>query len=286
MFNIELSIVIVAYKNLDLLIDCIESIYEFNDISDRLEIIIVDNSPDETYVYNYIKNRYRDIIIIKNINNGFGAANNIGAKLSRGKYILFLNPDTVLVEPIIKFAINKFENDKDLSMFGLKLTDINNKDVSCGIIGEFGSIDNIILKILNLLKIYMPSFMYISGADIFIRKNVFFDVGMFDENIFMYYEESDLSRRILKNNDSHKIKLFRDKEIKHICGGTTEIKEESLKFRLKSYRYFCNKENYDYRVKLKLYILINKLKMILFTFNKERLCSLKSINKIIEEFCS
>ena len=116
MDKIILSIIIVSHKNLEVLRNCLDSIYLYNDIGECLEIIVVDNSPEDN-IYHYIKNNYSDIMILRMDNKGFGAANNLGAKIAKGEYLLFLNPDTILIEPIFKFAINQFEKDDKLSMF-------------------------------------------------------------------------------------------------------------------------------------------------------------------------
>lgn len=97
MNRVELSVIIVAYKNKDILTDCIDSIMENNDDPDKVEIIIVDNSPDYE-LYDYISSKYPQLLMIKSDNRGFGAGNNTGVKNSRGQYLLFLNPDTILIE--------------------------------------------------------------------------------------------------------------------------------------------------------------------------------------------
>src|SRR5699024_9212479 len=117
-----LSIVIVTYKKLDIVINCLDSIEKYNDIGKQLEVIVVDNSPDNTIV-KFINNEYPDVKTIKSANNGFGAGNNTGFKASSGKYTLFLNPDTILIESIFEFAIRKFEENPKLGIFGLKLLD-------------------------------------------------------------------------------------------------------------------------------------------------------------------
>ena len=120
MTKISLSVIIVSYKQADIVLDCISSIYQYNDIGEQLEIILVDNSPTHN-VYHAVVEEFATVHAIKNNNTGFGAGNNLGAAKATGEYILFLNPDTILVESIFKFAINKFEINSNLSMFGLKL---------------------------------------------------------------------------------------------------------------------------------------------------------------------
>ena len=104
----KLSVIIVSYENCEILRDCLESIKEFNDLKDEAEIIISDNSITNN-VYEMVKKDYPEIQIIKNNNIGFGPANNRATDISSGEYLLFLNPDTILLEPIFQFAVDKFE---------------------------------------------------------------------------------------------------------------------------------------------------------------------------------
>ncbi|HOA82310.1 MAG TPA: glycosyltransferase family 2 protein, partial [Defluviitaleaceae bacterium] len=196
MDQILFSVIIVSYKKLNILIDCLDSIYKYNDIGDKLEIIVVDNSPEDS-IYSYIKSNYNNVIILKSENRGFGAANNLGARIARGKYLLFLNPDTILIEPIFQFAIKKFEENNNLAWFGIKLLDKNfKKSFSFAFINEDSFFQQLLSILFRKLDLFIDGKMFIAGADIFIRKKVFFDIGMFDENIFMYAEEADLAIRI------------------------------------------------------------------------------------------
>jgi GT2 family glycosyltransferase len=96
----DVSIVIVNWNVRDLLRDCITSIYEeTEEIS--FEIIVVDNASSDGSV-DMIKKEFPQIKLIKNKENvGFSKANNQAIKLSKGKYILMLNPDTVVLEGAI-----------------------------------------------------------------------------------------------------------------------------------------------------------------------------------------
>ena len=119
MRGMTLSVIIVSYKKIEVLRDCLNSIKQYNDIGEDLEVIVSDNSPDDI-LYETIKKEYDWIKIIKNENKGFGAGNNRGYEIATGKYLLFLNPDTILIEPIFKFTVEQFEQDKDLALFGVQ----------------------------------------------------------------------------------------------------------------------------------------------------------------------
>jgi GT2 family glycosyltransferase len=280
---IEFSVVIVSYKNLDILIDCLNSITQFNDIGDKLEVIVVDNSGDD-YIVDYIKSNYGWVNCIKNDNKGFGEANNVGAKVAKGKYLLFLNPDTILVEPIFKFAINKFENNQRLSLFGVKLVDINlNSNFSFYYLPKIRLFSSIRIKLANRFNLFSNRNMYISGANLFVRKVDFFECGMFDENIFMYYEEPDIINRIKKLNKH--INFYKQKKIIHLEGKTTNNNDLSFTRRIESKIYYCNKNDLNVKKYLKNELNNLMLKRILyFLFQKEQHKYLHIQTKILKDF--
>lgn len=282
MNKILISTIIVSYNNLNILIDCIESIKKYNDIGSELEIIIVENSNNDN-IFNFFCLNYNDIKVIKNINKGFGQGNNVGARAAKGEYLLFLNPDTILVEPIFKFAINKFRCNDRLALFGLKLIDKNFKsNMSYYFIDKHNFIHGQIIKIFNRLNIFLKNCMYISGANIFVRKEIFFQAGMFDENMFMYYEEPDLTKRI--KNIGGETGFFKNKKIIHLEGMTTKCNELALNRRLDSAKYYSNKYNLNFKKQIKNEILYNKIKYIYFKIIKKNKNDVVKIIKILKNY--
>ncbi len=274
-----LSVIIVTYKNLDLVIDCLNSIEKYNDISNKLEVVVVDNSPTDE-IHNYILEHYQWVTTIKNINNGFGGGNNVGVKNSTGKYILFLNPDTILIEPVFGYAISKFEKNDNIGIFGVRLLDGNRrKNVSYKFILQTGVVKSIILKILNKFNIFIGFNMCVSGADMFVRRDIFETVDMFDENLFMYFEEPDLTLRIKK--EKKKIKYYNHKKIIHLEGKSSECNIQSFERYLNSYEYFCKKYNYNYKKILKLEIRVNKFRNLINTMLKKKNETFKQRNEIL-----
>lgn len=261
MEEIELSVIIVSYKKLDILLNCLDSIYKFNDIGNMLEVIVVDNSPDNN-IFNYLNEKYKWVKIIKNNNNGFGEGNNIGVKNSNGKYIVFLNPDTILIEPIFRFAIEKFDNNEKLGLFGLKLMDIDlNRNMSFYIMDSTSIISAQIMKICNRFDFFIDGKMYIAGADMFVRRDAFLKSGMFDEKIFMFNEEADIIKRIryLK----YKTAYFKTKKIIHL-EGTAEANMDAIRTGLVSNNYYYNKYEMKFVKKLKYDIRYQFVKLIIY----------------------
>lgn len=286
----KLSIIIVSYNKYEILKQCIDSIYKYNDLGDEIEIIISDNSTD-TDVFKKICEKYKDVRIIHNeINAGFGYGNNRGYEISTGDYLLFLNPDTYFIEPFFKWAIEKFENDKMLAAFGVKLVDTElNDNFSYGLLDGFGLIDWIRSLFYWKFNCFIEGKMFTSGADLFIRSSVFKKIGCFDENIFMYYEESDVLHRLKLINKEYKMEYFPQKKIIHLEGATQKKEKETMiktfRIQLKTLKYYCRKYGFDYKKVLRKDIRLYYFRLIkYFLYNDSKKQDFeKEIIKIAKE---
>ena len=212
MMETNVSIIIVNYNTKELLEQCINSIYTHTkDIS--FEIIIVDNASVDGS-QQMIKNNYPHVVLIGSKENlGFGRANNIGVKHASGNYILLLNSDTILIENSIKVLVEYIENENDssLGVVGCKLLDIHQKpDVSYGHfptiyqeLFEFGLSRifrrfysrNLSLSIIGNGE-QIKEVDYIMGAAMFFKKSIFDSINGFDNDFFLYYEETELCFRL------------------------------------------------------------------------------------------
>ena len=272
----KFSVIIVSYNNIQLLRDCLNSLKKFNDIGNDLEIIVSDNSPNFE-LYNAISREYEDIKIIKNENKGYGYGNNRGYDISEGEYLLFLNPDTVLIEPIFQFAIERFEKDKNLALFGVKLISPDMRDnESFFLMDSYGIKASVSHKFHKAFGNYKDNRMFISGADLFVRRQSFEEAGRFDENIFMYKEEPDLIKRIKLYTKAKKTAYFKDKKLIHLEGGTEDLGSEKALIMAERLMdtdiYYCKKWNYDLNKLLKARIRLAGMKKLIYTllFKKEK----------------
>ncbi len=270
----KLAVILVTYNNISDVNNCLKSIYNFNTIGDRLEVIVIDNSPNNN-LYEYIQRKFSSVKIYKNDNRGFGEGNNRGVDKTEAKYLLFLNPDTIIIEDIFDFAIRKFQSNNLLGMFGLQLIDSNGKKNQSFNYIPINLYTLATGKIKNKLGFFNKNKMYITGANIFIRKELFEKVGMFDENIFMYYEEKDLCRRI--SNTKYQIKFFKNKRIIHL-EGKSSLNLEKDNILIKSHKYYCNKHHISFKKEVVSEIRYLKIKKIL-TFNNDKKKNIK--NRII-----
>ncbi|MHB1664293.1 MAG: glycosyltransferase [bacterium] len=199
---VSVSIVIPVYNQWDYTYMCLKSILEYTkDNNITYEIIIADdNSSDDTVnIEKYVKN----IKIIRNKNNlGFLKNCNNAAKYAAGKYILFLNNDTEVQRNWLGNLLQLMESDKSVGIAGPKFIYPNGILLEAGGIiwndaesWHFGKYDNSNRPEYN----YIKEVDYISGACIMIRKELFDDIGGFDERYApAYYEDSDIAFEVRK----------------------------------------------------------------------------------------
>lgn len=248
----KISIIIVAFNNHKVLVDCIASINSYNDLGDNIEIIVVDNSDENNRVGKYIEN-ISDVELkyIPSTNRGFGYGNNVGARVAHGELLLFLNPDTLLVEPVLKYMYDLFKSDQKVQMAGVKLLQ-QNKEYGFSFFFNYNTsyFNNLILRFVNKYDIFIENKMFTSGANIFIRKDTFKKCGMFDENIFMYCEEFDIWNRIINLYPEAKKVYCKNKHIIHLEGKTTTDSLFRVKQEMQSYIYIGKKYGLDYKKKV------------------------------------
>ena len=134
-----------------------------------------------------------------------------------------MNPDVRLMEPVFQTALDAFDQWKDLSIYGMKqmlsATVPSNNSFCCAYTVN-GYLQTIMTSIGNRFDYYLPRYMHFSGSCFFIRKEMFEQVGLFDETIFMYGEEEDIHYRMRKsgfkqmiyNPKLHYIHLTKERE--------------------------------------------------------------------------
>lgn len=213
----DISVVIVNYNVKDLAENCISSVYKANDGKYDIEIFFVDNNSIDGSA-EYISEKFPGINVISNGRNiGFSKANNIALRKAAGKYILILNPDTLLEEGTFEKLIAFTENNQNTGAVTSKLILANGKlDSACR--RSFPTPSVAIPRILGLSKLFPSSKIFgkynltyldenktyevdaICGAFMFIPKKILDESGLFDEDYFMYGEDLDLCFRIKKKD--------------------------------------------------------------------------------------
>jgi GT2 family glycosyltransferase len=223
----KLSVIIVNYASKHYLIACIASIYDKIGC-DNLEIIVVNNDCREDLGF---LSQYQNLTVVNLANNvGFGTANNIGVKKATGKYILFLNPDTIIDTANIKAVFEEMEQDCQLGMVGAKVLDINKNIQKWSFGQEEVNLRSLIMANLPIFKNKQPIFdnkkelAWVSGVAFIMSKQLFLQIDGFDEKIFLYYEDVDLCKRVKKQGK--KIKVSSEIVITHFGSGSHNDKNK------------------------------------------------------------
>ena len=252
----DISIIIVNYNVRFFLEQCLHSLYRAKDTL-RIEIIVVDNHSVDGSVQ-VIREKFPEVILIENKENkGFSKANNQGIQKAKGKYILLLNPDTVIQEDTLQKCFEFMERHPDAGALGVKMVDGKGHFLPESKRG-LPTPSVAFYKIFGLSKLFPRSKIFgkyhltyldknsshcvdvLSGAFMFIRSEVLKKLGGLDEDYFMYGEDIDLSYRITKMG--YKNYYFSETSIIHYKGEST--KKSSINYVIMFYKamlIFANK---------------------------------------------
>ena len=194
----DITVIINTFNSEDQIYSCIDS------INRSVNVIIIENSANNNFK-SKIESKYSNVnCVLANKNLGYGKGNNLGLSKVKTKFALILNPDAQLKNNTIENFLQTAENLKDFAIIGPGIQEAK----------------DIFKKKLNQKDIIETD--HVKGFAMFLNLQQFKDIGFFDENFFIYFEEIDLCRR-LKIKDK-KIFLDHKIEIDHI-GGSSHNKE-------------------------------------------------------------
>jgi hypothetical protein len=236
--EIDVSIIIVNYNSTEFLKDCLDSIEKFT-TGINFEIIVIDNN-SMTGDFDELLKYHDKITLIKNdVNRGFGAANNQGVEVARGKNILLLNNDTLLIENSIKKVFDFAESLEGENIIGCKL--LNEDKSTQKSVYDFPIFLNVFTSNFFLYLLFPKSKYFnkyhlmnkgisritevdvVTGAFIFMSRKSYEALGGFDERFFFYMDDTDLCYRHKQNNG--KVIYFPETSIIHLKGKS--VKGES-----------------------------------------------------------
>ena len=191
----KVAVIILNYRIKELILKCIESVKKST--YKNLDIIIVDNSPEEG-LGELVDN---NIQYLPNRNTGYTGGNNLGIKKaleSSPDFIFILNPDTIIDKDAIKYLVETLE-DENAGIVGPKILFSDKKTIwyaggifdTANVIGKHKGVDELDNEKYEKLE----ETDYVTGAAMFVSKEVFQKIGFFDEKYFLYYEDSDFSKR-------------------------------------------------------------------------------------------
>jgi len=191
----KITAIIVNWNDKDVIVECIQSLLDQN--RNKIDIIISDNGSKDDSV-EFIRKRFPSIKIIENGENlGFGSAINRGLGLAKGDYLLFLNSDLKLHSKCVGELAKVLESDSNVGGTIPKILHIDQQNTinSLGILINYTGI-----AYPNLLGQkdpgYQEPFESACGGIFMLRREVYEMVGGFDEDLFLYHEDHDLSWRI------------------------------------------------------------------------------------------
>ena len=231
----QLSVIILNYNVRYFLEQCVASVQEALSNIDG-EIIVVDNnSLDDSC--EMMKTHFPNVKLIENTTNlGFPKGNNIGVAHAKGDYICILNPDTVVAEDTFEKVLAFAEKQKNIGIVGCKLIDgTGNFLPECkrGVPTPFVALT----KIFSLYKLFPKTALFnryyaqhlsenetgkvgiLVGAFMIMKRNLYQEIGGFDENCFMYSDDIDLSYMALKKGKTNY--YFHETTVIHYKGEST-----------------------------------------------------------------
>lgn len=210
----QLSVIILNYNVCSFLQQCLLSVQKALEGIDG-EIIVVDNnSADDSCAV--VKQHFPEVILIENKENaGFPKGNNIGVAQAKGKYICILNPDTVVAEDTFAKLLSFAETQANMGIVGVKMIDGTGHflpESKRGVptpwvaITKIGGLYKLFPNISLFNKYYAQHLPenengrvdILSGACMFMERELYLQAGGFDEGCFMYSDDIDLSYTVLK----------------------------------------------------------------------------------------
>lgn len=244
----DLSIIIVNWNTKALLIQCLKSVHQKMGNGER-EVFVVDNGSVDGSVKS-VREKFPEVIVIQNpMNLGFAKANNQALSMSKGRYILLLNPDTHEKEGAIEALRAFMDNHPEAGVAGPQLLNSNGSKQNS--IANFPSLATELLN-KSLLRWFFPKTFpgkeikyhepieveSVIGACMMVRREAMEQVGLLDEDYFLFLEETDWCYRIKRAG--WKIYHHPQAEIYHFQGKSAEKdkKRAKVEYYRSRYQYF------------------------------------------------
>lgn len=252
----DLSVIIVNYNVRAFLESALISVRKAMSGIDG-EVIVVDNASDDGSV-EMVQQKFSYVTLIANAQNtGFAAANNLALRVARGRYILLLNPDTLVQENTLRTMIEVLESNPDVGLAGCKILNPDGTlQLACR--RSFPTPWVAFTKISGLSALFPHSPLFgrynlayrdpdqsyevdaISGSFMFLRRSVYEAVGGLDEQFFMYGEDLDWCYRI--KNGGWKVLYVHATQIIHYKGESARRSDiDEVKLFYQAMRVFVQK---------------------------------------------
>tara|TARA_B100000959_G_scaffold80068_1_gene85271 strand:+ start:224 stop:1168 length:945 start_codon:yes stop_codon:yes gene_type:complete len=245
---VDISFIIVNWNTRDILMDCIDSIYKTVMDTDW-EIYVVDNNSTDGSQAE-VKREFPEVKLIENdTNTGFAHANNQALNIMQGKFAVLLNSDAVLKENAIKKLLDFMTTTPRAGIAGVQL--LNDDGSRQNSIDNFPSAETEIFN-KSILRLFFPG-KYPSkntsykdpievdsviGACMIVRKEAMDEVGAFDEDYFIFLEETDWCFRM--NKKGWKVFHVPDAEVFHLSGHSKKRTpwRSQIEYYISLYKFF------------------------------------------------
>ncbi len=267
---VDLSIIIVNYNSKYYLRQCLNSIFNSPN-KFKIEVFVSDNNSNDGST-DMIRREFPHVILIENKDNiGYSAAANMAIRESSGRYILILNNDIEVLNSSLNMMVDTMVNNPAIGLLGCRL--LNSNDTLQQSFGYFnlGFLSEAIQKIFfnrykrgnrlvgrYLYKIHSKfrEVDWISGACIMARREAMDDVGLMDENYFMFFEEIDLCNRVRKKG--WKICYTPNAKMIHHGGKSSSAEFDRIMIEYRKSQLYFYKKHYGvlYMKILKLYLIL------------------------------
>jgi GT2 family glycosyltransferase len=230
---VDLSIVIVSWNTRELLKECLESVYQYTK-SVTFEVFVVDNASSDGSA-DMVRELFPQVnVIANNCNAGFSKANNQAIRISKGRYVALLNPDTLLIEALFSPLVKYADQHQMIGVIGPKILNKDKKTIQYSCARRLPSLYFSFCHQSGLMNKFPKSRIFsgtsmtywdyessrfvecLSGACMIVRKSAIDDVGLMDENQFMYGDDTDWCKRFL--DAGWKIYYYSAAKIIHYSG--------------------------------------------------------------------
>ena len=225
MSNQNITVVIASFHSSEKIIECL------NSIDQNIKVIVIENSNDQNLKKKIVSDYKNVEVILSESNLGYGCANNLGLLKVKTNYALIINPDVILKKNAIT---NFFITVKKIPNFGIIAPISKNEKYQ-----------NFNLKLDNELK----EVENVKGFAMFLNMKSIKEVGFFDTNFFIYFEEIDLCKRLRSKN----IKIYIDPSIEtnHLGGASHNVRlntqmELSRNWHWMWSSFYFHKKHYGY----------------------------------------
>ncbi len=276
---IDLSIVIVSWNVADMLADCLDSIFD-NSVVQSLsaeahinyEVIVVDSGSSD-HTVEMVERQYPRVKLLPQAENiGYTRANNIGMQAASGRHILLLNPDTLILGNALAAMVNHLDEHPDVGIVGPFTLNTNGSPQSTR--RRFPT-ERLAYFESTWLQPFAPRHLldwyyvkdaprtctmdvdWVQGSALMLRREVYEQIGGYDEGYVMYSEELDLCKRA--KQAGWRVIYDSNAQIIHHGGKSTEqaSAHKHIYFQQSKVRYFKKHHGSGAALRLRLFLMVN-----------------------------